>query len=644
MCITALLSSCIASAEVVPYLALRSQGFNAARELVGWQTTINRGDTDSSYFSFSVTPEYTRSFRSGCLAEFLFGDAILNNCAGSHCSANKCSDNNCSFIKIQGTQVTDRDSQALMAENFYLPTDFNSQVYVEPIISNWLIDFNLYLGIDTYHPGWYWRFHSPITRTRWALNMCETVLSNGQNNYDPGYFNDTVVGDYSTTDSAVYGLARDQLLENFTQYAVEGGAIAGTSSITYQGLRNARFAGRPLTKTGLAEFTTALGWNFLACEDYHLGVQLRAAAPTGNKPRGEYLFEPIVGNGHHWELGGGITTHFTLYKSEDECRNFSMYIDANATHMFKSCQWRTFDLCGKPLSRYMLAMKFTSDVENLQDTADSITYNTPVAQFANVFAPVANFSTIPVEVSYPAHVDALFKLAFTNNNFQWDLGYDFWYRSCPDFSKKCACADTYTPNTWALKGDAFVYGFPEDSSAGVALSATELEATIFNGTNNFPTGIGTFAWNQNPGIDNPVYATNGDLYPLYTHQAATPGFQTVRTSQEPLLLQDYALDVDAAKSRGMSHKIFMHFGYLWKQCHCWTPYLGIGGEVEFAQRTQNPAPECCVNNSCNLTHPASTATTCPSNSWGPNDNNSNGCMLATLSQWGIWLKGGVAFN
>ncbi len=659
LCIASLISSCIASAGVLPYLDFRSQGFNAARELVGWQTTINRGCADSSYFSFSVTPEYTRSFRSGSLAEYLFGDALMNNCTQSNCSINKCSNNNCSFFKIQGTKVANRDPQALMAENFYLPTDFNGQVSIDPQISNWLVDLNLYLGLDDCHPGWYFRMHTPITRTRWALNYCETVLSNGANNYDPGYFNDTFVGTFNNPDpEAVYGLARNQLLDNFTQYAVNGNAINSTNSITYQGLSNARFAGHPLTKTRLAEFTAALGWNFIACEDYHFGLQIRAAAPTGNRPLAKYIFEPIVGNGHHWELGGGLSTHFGIYKSEDECRQLGMYIDANVTHLFKSCQWRTFDLCGKPLSRYMLATQFTSDVQNLQATTTGGTFTTPVAQFAKVFAPVANFSTIPLEVSYPVQTDVVFKLAFTNKCFQWDVGYDFWYRSCTRFSKPGNCADTFVANTWALKGDAFVFGFPGDPAApapfinqpGIPLSATEMDATIFNGTNNFPTGFGPLAWNQNPGIDNVAAATNNPSagapqLALNTHQASTANFQAVTTSLEPKLLQDYALDFEAARSRSISHKIFTHFGYIWEQCECWKPYLGIGGEVEFAQRIQDSVFDCKQSNPCNLTKTAAkNSSICNQNNTNHNGKTGNSCIAATLSQWGIWLKAGLSYN
>jgi len=185
LCCLALLSSYSFATDVIPYFAMRSQGFNAARELVGWQTTINKGCAESSYGSFSITPEYTRSFRSGCLAEYLFGQAINNSCPG------KCKDGTCRYVKVQGSQVANRSENALLADNFYLPTDFDSNVFINPVISNWLIDFNAYFGMDDCHPGWYFRIHTPLTHTRWDLNLCEEVNTKGTNNYDVGYFNNT---------------------------------------------------------------------------------------------------------------------------------------------------------------------------------------------------------------------------------------------------------------------------------------------------------------------------------------------------------------------------------------------------------------------------------------------------------------------
>ena len=81
-------------------MAFRSQGFNGARELVGWQTQINKYDMGNWYGSFSVTPEYTQSFRANRITEWLFCDALTNVSADVGQNHEQCKG-----IKIQGTKV-----------------------------------------------------------------------------------------------------------------------------------------------------------------------------------------------------------------------------------------------------------------------------------------------------------------------------------------------------------------------------------------------------------------------------------------------------------------------------------------------------------------------------------------------------------
>jgi hypothetical protein len=650
LCVTALLVPCIATAVTIPYLAPRSQGINGARELVGWQSQINKWDMCCMYGSFSITPEYTRTFKSGRINEALFGDALVGNTSCStvcHNGGNG-SDDCCNTILIQGTKVAGRNSKALMAENFYLPTDYKSVVTIKPRVENFIVDLNYYQGLDEWVEGMYFRIHTPITRTSWGLNYCEKVEDAGTNNMDPGYFNNTFTP--NPADPNVYGLARTALLENFEQYISKRGAIAENNGTTYNPLERARWNSCRMTKTRLAEITAALGWNFVRRENFLFGLNIRAAAPTGNRPEGTYLFEPIVGNGRHWELGGGMNMWWTWWRSCDEDRNFTMYLDAYATHMFKTHQCRTFDLCGKPLSRYMLAMKFTDDVQNLTAGDTQATAVAPSSQFAKEFTPVANLTTIPVDVSYAVQGEAILKFAYTHCNFQFDLGYDFWGRSCAKICKRCDCGDNpFTSNHWGLKGDAFVYGFEFNGEThtvaqpGVPLSATQGNATIFGGTNNYPDGINNVPWNSNPGIDNPALAWNGNhALPLVTrrHEANAGIWAPARTSLQPVLLTDADLDINAARTKAYSNKVFAHIGYTWKDHECWTPYLGIGGEAEFGSRAGCKNDTGChapCNTGCNTSCNTGCGTNCH------NGDNTN-CAKFAFSQWGIWLKGGVSFN
>ena len=58
--------------------------------------------------------------------------------------------------------------------------------------------------------------------------------------------------------------------------------------------------------------------------------------------------------------------HYTvLAKVEDEESSFGFYSDGNFTHLCRTTQTRTFDLVGKPNSRYMLAEQLGTPVTNL---------------------------------------------------------------------------------------------------------------------------------------------------------------------------------------------------------------------------------------------------------------------------------------
>ena len=624
------LAACLhLQADLVPFIAFRSQGFNAERELVGWQTQINKSCMDEFYGSFSVTPEFTQSFKAGNIRECLFADALT---CGTTC--------NSPVIKIQGTKVKDRSSKALMAENFYLPTDFSSEVSFKPRVQNFLVDFNLYLGLDNFIEGLYFRIHTPLCYTRYDLNMCERKIDSGSNNYDIGYFNNTF-STPSFDDPENYGLARKKLLSSFTEYVCEGESITDVAGITYQGLNRARMSTRTLTKTGLAELTAALGWNFWTGDKYHVGLNLRGAAPTGNKPEGCWLFEPIVGNGHHWELGGGLSAHWRWWTNQDETKEFATYFDVNITSLFSSRQHRTFDLCNKPLSRYMLALRYKNDVTQLNAEIPGggiSVLRIPFAQFDDEFIPVANITTLPVDVSIPLHIDAALKCSYTHCNWQYDLGYSFWYRSCESIciNSDC-CKNGFVNNSYGLKGDAFVYGFSgviEDdqlvvTQPGVALSASEHKATIFTGTNNYSGNQAL--WSSNSGIDLPHNAFSDDYpaghdYQLYTRNIGTATelahTTSVNTSYPaPLYITECDLDTDGAKTSGLSNKLFGHIGYTWTQCSCHTPYVGFGGEVEFGQCEKLCG---CSRQECQRHE-----TDC--------------CTRCSLSQWGVWIKGGISF-
>jgi len=645
-------------ADVAPYYSIRPQGVDAARELVGWAHQVNLGKDKvdcSNYGSLSLTAEYAQSFRPDRIAHCLLGTSSCNNvCTGG-------------VINISGSHVASRGAGDWLADNFYLPTDFQSTVQISPVIENVVIDLDFYFGLNRLAQGLFFRLNMPLNWTKWDLRFCETITNIGMNNYDPGYFNSYDVPFDDTIDFEGIGIERSKLLMSFGQFAsglapqgvTNTGSITSTSALL-DPLCYAKIAPRGRSVVRLAELTAIFGWNFVDNEYCRLGAGLLVRAPTGNKPQGVYLFEPISGNGGHWELGAHITTQVKLWHCQEKDQSLDFYADANITHLFNTRQTRTFDLKTKPLSRYMLAEKFMPTGPDLAGGPTGLTATVPTGQFANELTPIANISAQQVNVSVGVQGDMAAQFTFANGGFNLDFGYNIWGRSCEDIdfvsfkststlcqanpslcssTSSCssapscpstpscpsaascstnACANvTFAPNTWGIKGDAYVYGFGDIDAVTtpVPLSATESAATINAGT-NFPTGVGyTSAGTLNPGIDNPQLAWDGvDGSALFSDPllgTTGMGAQT-NTSINPVFISP--CDFADVSTRGVSHKVYMHMSYAWNSCKRFIPYIGFGGFGEFG-----------TTGNCNLL--ASTAT----------------CLECSLSQWGVWAKGGVSF-
>jgi hypothetical protein len=622
--ITALLSVVAAQANnVTPTLVYRSQAFHSDRQkLAGMVGHTHLYDMDSWYGTFDATVGYMRSFQESKIAYALFGsDLNCNDCSPS--------------IKVQGSGVATRDAKAWLADYLYLNCSFDGEFTIKPQIQNVVVDLDFYLGLDEWVNGMYFRVWGPINWTKWQTNFCST--SEG----------------LTTSCSAGYMTpsGTETLLPSITSYFA-GNAPATVDGVTFQALRFAKMPNCDSTETGFADLRAELGWDFLQDDDYHLGVGIEMAAPTGNKREAAYVMNPVVGNGNHWELGGVVTGHYVFWRSEDEEKHFGFYMDANLMHLFKASEQRTFDLVDKDNSRYMLASKFTKTITGALRAADSATATsaavssavvTPAYQFNNQYAPVANLTTANVDVSVGIQADITAMFNFTARGFAWDLGYNFYGRSCesiacatcPDSCNTDSLFNSANANTWALKGDARMFGYEIGVAGGpvdeaVALSATESLADIHGGTNAAQTTVNKL---NNFGIDNARFAyankTDGaspfnmlSSVPQDQGGLANPTFH-VKTSYQPVLLS--ANDIAKQETRGISNTVFTHLSYTWDRDN-WVPYLGIGGSAEFGSGTscKSDCDTDCGTTDC--------------------DTDCGSCVNTALSQWAVWVKGGISFN
>ena len=243
-----------------------------------------------------------------------------------------------------------------------------------------------------------------------------------------------------------------------------------------------------------------------------------------------------------------------------------------------------------------------------------------------------------MKVSVGVQADLVAMFNFQRRGFSWDIGYNFWTRSCESIECPRECNpcnpdsifNRDNKNSWALKGDARMFGFAgaDDTSIditaddAVPLSSSQSNATIHKGTNaDFVDATLESVTLQNAGVDNPLFAITGDDPQLVIHTPLSEGglnlpAQQIKTSIHTVFLS--TRDVALQETKGLSHKVFTNLSYNWDRE--WSPYLGIGGSGEWGKTDCSDCTSCC-------------SSSCIDN-----------CVKCSLSQWSIWAKGGFSFD
>jgi len=590
--------------QVVTFISPRSQTTNVEKMLAGWENVIHRPECTGWYGALAFSLEATTSFRAERINQCLFGEDIIQ------CNKNETEWTD--FIIISGSQTSNRIPQKdWLADYFGLPTDFKSVVKFRPRVNNFIFDTHLFVGLNGIKDGLYMRFEFPFVYANWDLNMKEAVIQKGTNNDTPGYFNAT-------------GIERAQLLSRFTQF-ISGRATPQVDDLTFSPLKNAKMDPRSHRLVRCSDLTGIIGYDHFINNYHHMGIGIQGTAPCGNVPKGEFLFEPMIGNGHHWELGIELSAHFRTWTNYAEDTWTEFFFDATVTHLFGTKQRRSFDLKSSSNSRYMLMQKLSPTIfDNVQ--GDGIT---PNGQYISEVMPVANLTTFDVNVSINVQADIAFMYAYTKQKNTWSFGYSLWRRGCETIHIRDA--HNFPENMWALKGDAYTFGFiaqqaqPTDLPQGtpVALSATEHNATINTGTNFPAQGVSTDETTQqqqimiaqrNPNIDNPQPAFAGNNQRLVASMNDTTIVNTINTSIQPQYISFSDIDKNSAATSGFSQKIFSHFNHKIAHGARVESYLGIGAEIEFG-RQAGPTPAIGADK----------------------------CINCALSYWGMWLKGGINF-
>lgn len=592
LCLGSLLiisSNSLAQRHISTYISPISPTDNLARYLAGWSLFINNQESTTNYGPIALITQVSKTFRAERINQCLFGDQVL--------------DSKTTFT-VSGSYVTDRNPCDWLAENFLLPRDYVSRIHTRPDVTSVIVYFIWYYGLDKFLPGLYVSIQAPFMHTRWDINWCELRPHEGAIGYDAGFI-------------SAEEIPTSQLFPHATAFFT-GHALHPDSLTSIEPLKFSKISVHPLKKFNFASVQTMIGYNFWAKQLSHLGLFLLIDAPTGNRPKARYLFEPIIGNGHLWQLGIGATAHRVFWQCEESNELAGIYAAANIGHLFATNQRRVFDLTCKQQSRYMLAAQTNAPLVDQLHGNNENTVIAAEAQFKQLLSPIANLTASCVQISNSWQLDSAIMLSYTKNCFSWDLGYGFFARSKDQIKRSSSRLDNSAVQ-WVIKGDAQLYGFT--NLVAIPLSSSESEATIYSGTNLPMSGASTtqgqLQGKQNNSIDNPEPAiadpfSTGILLPVTTQSNNST---QINTSIQPRFITAKDIDISSAKTRIYISKIFGQLTQQWPIDEHTIAYIGFGAEVQLGPRPNH----------------------------GPIDRKSRSVNTG-LTAWNIWLKGGIDFG
>lgn len=259
--------------------------------------------------------------------------------------------------------------------------------------------------------GFFWSMSFPILSVKNKIDFREDIIDDGGG------------AALTTPSGGVNKITNDVVVANMTQAFEQEDWRAGKIDTT---------GCCPQHKTGVADMELKVGYEWLEHDPCHLETYLGLKVPTGNKPTGEYMFEPVVGNGRHWGIMWGNAVGVEIWKDEGTDRHLRVEANTHAQYLFRNTQCRSVDLMNKPWSRYI---QMYQDI-NQAVTASNFTGNNSVLS-VNYSTPGINLLTIPLNVRPGFSYNTTGCLLFRTSKFQIEGGYNLYCRQSECIKLPC---------------------------------------------------------------------------------------------------------------------------------------------------------------------------------------------------------------
>lgn len=361
------------------------------------------------------------------------------------------------------------------------------------------IQYRQYLGYnDCCERKWFLDIALPVVHVKNDMRLTETVTAS--------------VGTLTTGAAA-------NMIQGFAGTTGFIGSTGNAVRMNYGKIDGSR------SNTRLQDVIVRVGYQYVCEEHCHFLGYVGIDAPAGNKPKAEYVFEPIVGNNQNVGIMTGWEAGWEIWCDCD--RSLWFEFDANSTYFIRNTQRRLVDLKNRPWSRYMTTFASTADAA------------------ANVITPGANVFARKLKVHPRFEVNMTTALVYNQCGFQGEIGYNFWARQ----------AERVTLNEpWTLGPSIAALNL----ASGTVANQTNRLSNI--GDNNLGAGCGGVAATPTGANINLLDATGAVI------------------SSRLIQLCDLNLN-SAAHPAAMSHVVYGSLGYCF-DC-CWPIFAGIGGSYEF---------------------------------------------------------------
>jgi len=218
----------------------------------------------------------------------------------------------------------------------------------------------------------------------------------------------------------------DAVKANMIKY-FKGEKLTQANTNVQEALTHAKIDGDQ-DETGIADIDLVLGYKVINKDDIKLALNIGLTIPTGNEADGKFLWEPIYGNGQHWGLGGGVDLCARVWEDGDQ--SFRIDAVANYRYLFESEEVRTLRFKDTAFSQYANLVKLDKNAADLKTLPGTTTENTLI--------PAANVLTQKVDVEPGSQLDAILNLAYCNGGFTVNLGYNLFWKSDEDVTRRAA--------------------------------------------------------------------------------------------------------------------------------------------------------------------------------------------------------------